>query len=240
MVIAANEETEIFLQPFRGKRPMLRIPVAYLTEEKISSFRRPADHVRKPGPLRLFAGGNMIGSKGLSLAVRALKRVKDAGIPFHYTIAGGGPEISKISKLLLELGMQNEITLHPGFQGNDYIEALWDSDVFFMPSLREALGLTMVESILAGCYPIVADASAPGELIRIAGGTAVKADTPEAMVIGLTEAVIKASVWRMEPGDQIMPRIPLLAKALAIDNYHTKLDQAYRSCLHSLPATQVF
>lgn len=238
VVLAANEETESFLRPFRGDRPMLMLPVAYLSDERIKQFRTPVGFVRKPGPLRLFAGGSMIGSKGLSLAVRALRKVKDAGIAFHYTIAGGGPEIPRITTLVRELGLEHEVEFNNGFKGCDYVHALQNSDVFFLPSFREALGLTMVEAVLAGCYPIVADASAPGELVRIAGGKAIRVSTPEIMVDELASAILEFNENRESIIKFIDTMIPSLIGHLSINNYQSVIKEAYRQALshHNSPS----
>ena len=90
VIFAANEETENFLRPYRGDKPLIRLPIASIPTEKALSFKRPEGSSRS-GPLRLFAGGNMEGRKGLSIALRALGKVMAAGIDFRYTIGGGGP-----------------------------------------------------------------------------------------------------------------------------------------------------
>jgi glycosyltransferase involved in cell wall biosynthesis len=232
LVIAANEETETFLTPFRKGNPMLRLPVAFLAEEKIARFKLPVGAVRKPGPLRLFAGGNMIGSKGLSLAVKALALVRDAGVRFQYTIAGGGPEYATIESLITKLSLEDSVTMHQGFAGDAYIEALQDSDIYFLPSFRETTPITMIEAMLAGCYPIVADASAPGEIVRNAGGTAVSADTPEQMVQKLAEAVIDAS-GNPDLRSAALASAENVIRQFSRENYDSAIQKAYRDCLNS-------
>lgn len=232
MVLAANQETETFLRPYRKDLPMSQLPVAYLSEERIEQFRTPVGYVRKPGPLRLFAGGNMIGSKGLSLAVRALRIVKASGIPFHYTIAGGGPEIPRITALVRKLGLENEVHFHHGFSGDAYINALQNSDVYFLPSFREALGLTMVEAVLAGCYPIVADASAPGELVRIAGGKAIQVTTPSAMIEKFAASIIEYNERREKHDEPYTVNISSLINFLSAYNYRSVLNEAYRQSIN--------
>lgn len=230
LVIAANVESEDFLRPYRGGRAMTRLPVTYLTADKIERFRRPAGHTRRPGSLRLFAGGNMIGSKGLALAVRALAKVKSDGVDFHYTIAGGGPEYPKIQALVKELRLCNEVTLHPGFQGDDYPAALRDSDIYFLPSFRETTPITLIEALLAGCHPIVADASAPGELMRELGGDAVAADSPEEMVEGLATAVLAFSRDGAE-ADIAESLVTALTDKFSRETYRDAIMEAYRSCV---------
>jgi glycosyltransferase involved in cell wall biosynthesis len=189
VVFAANEETELLLKPHRQQGPLVRLPIASIPKEKAEQFLRPAGN-ETHGPLRLFAGGNLEGRKAVSLALRALAKVKSAGVPFHYTLAGGGPEVPSLRKLCTALGLDDCVEFHPGYRGDDYIAALHRSHVYFLPSFRESTPVTLLEAYLAGCYPVVADTSAQGEIARLAGGTAVPVNDMESLIQGLADAVI--------------------------------------------------
>jgi len=234
VVFAANEETEDFLRPYRGARPLVRLPIASLPDEKVIRFRRPQG-VPSSGPLRLFAGGNMEGRKGLNLALRALAQVASQGVDFHYTIAGGGPEIGALQKLAAELGISGKVEFNSGYSGDAYLGALHRSDVYFLPSFRESTPVTLLEAVLAGCYPVVADTSAQGEIVRLAGGRAVAADTQEEMVKGLASAIL----WCASNRDRL-PAEAAAATAKIIGNfssarYDQTLDDAYQTALRSSP-----
>jgi len=190
VVFAANEETEVFLKPFRAGRPLVRLPIASFHPERVAQLRRPPGQAREPGPLRLFAGGNMEGRKGVSLALRALAQAASQGLDFHYTVAGGGPEIQALKILCHELGLDQRVEFHPGYSGSDYVAALHRSDVYFLPSFRESTPVTLLEACLAGCYPVVADTSAQGEIVRLVGGTAVPVRDVDTLVRGLAEALL--------------------------------------------------
>ena len=190
VVFAANEETEIFLKPFRAGRPLVRLPIASFHPERVAQLRRPPGQAREPGPLRLFAGGNMEGRKGVSLALRALAQAASQGLDFHYTVAGGGPEIPALKTLCHELGLDGRVEFHPGYSGDAYVAALHRSDVYFLPSFRESTPVTLLEACLAGCYPVVADTSAQGEIVRLIGGTAVPVRDVGSLVRGLAEALL--------------------------------------------------
>jgi glycosyltransferase involved in cell wall biosynthesis len=205
MVFAANEETAEFLKPFRGERPLVRLPIASIPAEKAERFRRPSKvWMEQPvpasnsSPLRLFAGGNMEGRKGLSLALKALAKVTAKGLDFHYTIAGGGPEIPVLKTLAHQLGLENRVEFHPGFSGDDYLRVLHSTDVYFLPSFRESTPVTLLEAYLAGCYPVVADTSAQGEIVRLAGGHAVPLNDMESLVDGLADALLWCADHRGE------------------------------------------
>ncbi len=233
VVFAANEETEILLRPFRGDRPLVRLPIASIAEEKVIRFRRPESNQTTNGPLRLFAGGNMEGRKGVSLALRALAIVARNQVPFHYTIAGGGPEIPALRKLAEQLGLNEMVEFHPGFQGDDYIKALQNTDVYFLPSFRESTPVTLLEAYLAGCYPVVADTSAQGEIVRLVGGHAVAVDNINQLIEGLAEAVIWCANHRSRLQNLAADSARHVAEHFSSARYLKTLKKAYETANQS-------
>jgi glycosyltransferase involved in cell wall biosynthesis len=231
VVFAANEETETFLTPYRVNRPLIRLPIASLSQEKVAQFRRYPITSKNEGPLRLFAGGNMEGRKGLSLALRALAQVAAKNIDFHYTIAGGGPEIESLKKIAKDLGLDKKVEFNLGYSGDDYIRELQRSDVYFLPSFRESTPVTLLEACLAGCYPVVADTSAQGEIVRLAGGKAVAADTQDRMIKGLAEAVIWCDNNRNQLLHDATNASARIAEYFSSERYDRVIDQAYQTAL---------
>jgi len=234
VVLAANEETEVLLKPFRMGRPLARLPVASVSAEKVLQYKRPCLSRRPPGPLILFAGGNMEGRKGVSLAVRALAIVASKGVDFHYTVAGGGPEIESLRLLCQKLHIDDKIVFHPGYQGDDYVRALQRSDVYFLPSFRETLGMTLVESMLAGCYPVVADTSAQGEIVRMAGGSAIPVTTMDELISGLADAVLWCHGHREEINSIAARASQTVAEYFSTANYDRVIEETYRTALEGL------
>lgn len=236
VVFAANEETEELLTPHRGGRPLIRLPIASLPAEKVLVFRRmvnPPDS----GPLRLFAGGNMEGRKGVSLALKALVKVAAAGVDFHYTVAGGGPEIPSLRKLATQLGLDARVEFHPGFSGKEYLAALHATHVYFLPSFRESTPVTLLEAYLAGCYPVVADTSAQGEIVRMAGGIAIAATSMESLTEGLAQAVIQCSQQRIELPHLVEESQQRLISYFDAERYDAALAKAYRIATAAKPAS---
>lgn len=179
-------------------------------------------------PLRLFAGGNIEGRKGVRLALEALARVKAAGIDFHYTVAGGGPEIASLKKLSSQLDLDSMVEFHPGYLGNDYIKVLQTTDIYFLPSFRESTPVTLLEAYLAGCYPVVADTSAQGEIVKLAGGHAVPVEQMESLIQGLADAIIWCANHQ-----RILPSLAADAAAriadhFSSDRYDATLEEAYQ------------
>jgi glycosyltransferase involved in cell wall biosynthesis len=230
VVFAANEETERLLRPYRGERPLIKLPIASVSDEKARLFERPRGEIRPQAPLRLFAGGNMEGRKGVSLALRALALAAEGGLDFHYTIAGGGPEIPALRQLARTLGLeQDRVLFHPGYSGQAYIAALHATDVYFLPSFRESTPVTLLEAYLAGCYPIVADIGAQGEIVRLAGGKLVRADNPGDLVRGLADALLWCGRHKEELAGLARNAAETVKNRFSSASYEKQLRDAYES-----------
>ncbi|WP_411826374.1 glycosyltransferase [Luteolibacter sp. AS25] len=230
-IITTDSDTEALIKPYREDRPMSRMLLSFYTDDRIQRFRR-IDIDRPPhGPLKLFAGGNMEGRKGLSVAVKALALVKERGIRFTYIIAGGGPDIPHIKGLVQKLGISGSVFFHEGYKDESYLNILKESDIYLLPSFRESMGMTLVEAILSGCYPIVANTSAQGEIVGKVGGHAVGIDSIDSLIRGLAEAIIWCSENR-----NILPQISSEISANAANyvssaNYGHNINQAYENAL---------
>jgi len=235
VVFAANEETELFLKPYRAGRPLVRLPIASFAPERVARLRRPPGQAREPGPLRLFAGGNIEGRKGVSLALRALARAATRGLEFHYTVAGGGPEIPALKTLCHQLGLDDRVEFHPGYSGDAYLEALHRSDVYFLPSFRESTPVTLLEACLAGCYPVVADTSAQGEIVRLVGGTAVPVRDIDSLVAGLADALLECQANPASLSGVATQAAAAVERHFSGESYERTVEEAYALALARKP-----
>lgn len=227
VVFAANEETYQFLAPFRRGMSLVKLPIVSFHPERISQLLRPEKSVRRSGPIRLFAGGNMEGRKGVSLALRALAIVSSQGVDFRYTVAGGGPEIQSLKSLCSQLGLDDKVLFHPGYQGAEYLAALHDHDVYFLPSFRESTPVTLLEACLAGCYPVVADTSAQGEIVHLVGGHAVPVSSIESLIQGLANAVMWCEKNPESLGTVSQSTVEAIRNHFSGTNYEQALESAY-------------
>jgi glycosyltransferase involved in cell wall biosynthesis len=231
VIFAANGETMEFLKPFRPDRPLIQLPIASLSEEKVLKFKRPPVKHASKQPLRLFAGGNMEGRKGVELALMALAKVDRAGIDFRYTIAGGGPEIPALKKTCTRLGLDHKVVFHQGFSGDEYLRELHESDVYFLPSFRESTPVTLLEACIAGCYAVVADTSAQGEIVRSCGGSAVPVSDMETLIQGLANAVIWCANNMSEARKVATEAAEKVAVLFGSEQYDNTVAMAYSKAL---------
>jgi glycosyltransferase involved in cell wall biosynthesis len=215
--------------------PVLKLSATFLSDSKVEEFKALFASRQMDSPLRAFAGGNLIGSKGVDLALRAIRLAKDRGVIIPYTVASFGPEKEYLEKLAARLEIMSQITFHAGFQGQEYQKALMEHSVFLLPSFREGSPGTILEAMLAGQIPVVVKASAQGEIVDSACGFPVRVGSKNQICEELAKALIR------------LHEIPDLRKALSdashkkiqneycTSHFENKLEAAYRAALGKKP-----
>lgn len=239
-ILSVNKESKAWIRKLAG--PEVKIYVssaAFFGDQELQEMRELASQRKHDTPLRAFAGGNLIGSKGVGLALRALRIAKDRGVVIPYTIASHGPEKAFLEKLAETLEIREQIKFHPGFQGKEYLKALREHSICLLPSFREGSALTLLEAMLAGQVPVVVRASTPGEIVSSDCGFAVEVGSTEKICSGLADALVAlaADVSRREA----------LARSAHEKVFHEygegvflkRLEAAYAAALSSRPGNEI-
>jgi glycosyltransferase involved in cell wall biosynthesis len=135
----------------------------------------PCRRIRAEGePVHIISSGRLVAKKGFSVLIEACRILRDRGLPFRCTIAGGGPDEAKLRRQIAEAGLERQVTLTgealaqesvPDFMHGGDIYALaciWaaDNDVDGLPMmLMEAMacGLPAVSTRLVGIPDLVRD-----------------------------------------------------------------------------------
>lgn len=191
-VVGSNKETFEKLLPLRGRKEGLHILFpAFFTDRQVESLKFDAANKPTGQPLRLFAGGNIIGSKGLIFALEALQIASRQGIAWQLVVGGYGPEIPFLKKKAQALGIADHIDFHMGFDGDAYRQKLKDSHIFILPSFRENAPGTILEAMLAGCVPVVVDASAQGDIVDSKFGFKIPVTSASQITAGIAGALIE-------------------------------------------------
>ena len=231
-VVASNKETFNKLLVLRDRSDgMNQLFPTFFTDQQIAIFRcDPAD---KPAadPIRLFAGGNIIGSKGLIFALEALATLAQQGIKWLLVVGGYGPEIPFLKKKAHALGIDRWIDFHMGFSGIEYSEKLKQSHVFILPSFRENAGITMLEAMLAGCVPVIVDASAQADVVSKTCGFKIPVAKAEDIICGLAQAV--RLLARETPRRHVMGRnaAAMVEYSFTEDSYTASITNIYIDAL---------
>jgi glycosyltransferase involved in cell wall biosynthesis len=205
-------------------------PAAFIHGDRIKLFKmdRPKNHSPH---LCIFAGGNLEGRKGVTLALRALAALAKRGVSFQFTFTGYGPELSHLKKQATRLSLDpSHVSFRDSLPLDEYRQALQNSDVYLLPSLRESGGLTLGEAMLAGCVPVVVKAGGPGLLVTPNCGYAFAPDSPEHVVEQMTDALQKLSSnaeHRIRLSNSAVTRAETV---LSEDRYLASVENAYRAC----------
>jgi glycosyltransferase involved in cell wall biosynthesis len=115
-------------------------------------------------PLRGVFTGRFVPCKGLdSLVEAAAPLVRDGRLELE--LVGDGPERPRLERLIAEAGVSAGIRL-PGFVPHEHLaERLCESALFVFPSVREFGGASVMEAMLLGLVPVVADWGGPSEVV---------------------------------------------------------------------------
>jgi colanic acid/amylovoran biosynthesis glycosyltransferase len=164
----------------------LFLPVSRYFRDRLIAWGAPADRtlVHHMGvdparfPFRPRSGGarmhlisvaRLVPKKGLEFSVRAVARLHGR---VHYTIVGEGPERSRLSSLIEELGAGERIHLVGGKTQAEVAALLGEADVLLAPSVtaadgeEEGIPVALMEAMASGLPVISTRHSGIPELVR--------------------------------------------------------------------------
>jgi len=229
-VFAADSETQSLIRRMRASEAGISwLMPAFYSDAKIKAFAQYAALRTLSGPLRIFAGGQLEGRKGVALAFHALAQVKAKGVKFRYRLSAHGPEVPHLQKLAVKLGLRDEIMFESPLSGEAYRKELGATHAFLLPSLRESAGLTMMEAMLAGCVPIVADRGGPAHIVTDECGYKTPVSSCQRMVDHLANTILAIDRDRTIIPKNGAAAAARIATAFNEDNYRNAVNSVYRA-----------
>jgi len=226
-VFTPDAETAALVARIRGASDgVSALCHAFFSPATIQMFARHGTARPASAPLRIFAGGNLIGTKGVALALPALARAKTQGVRFHYQLGGGGPELARLKKLVRQLGLSEDVTF-VSLSGEAYRQALGASHLYLLPSLRESAGLTMMEAMLSGCVPIVADCGGPARIVTGECGYKIAVTSRQQMIADLTETLVTLDRRRELIAEKSVLAAARIATGFSEENYRQAVNAIY-------------
>lgn len=175
-----------------------RVPVAYMPYGVPMPEQPPARDWDSGAPLRiLYLGRLSQEQKRVRLFPQILDGLRVAGIPFHWTIAGEGPERDFL-QAAMHGGAPGGSVAFPGrILYGDVPQVLSAHDVFLLASDYEGLPLSLLEAMAWGLVPVVSDLpSGVREVVDAASGKLVKPDN----TAGYGAAIVQLHRDRAEAG----------------------------------------
>jgi glycosyltransferase involved in cell wall biosynthesis len=206
-----HQQAQSFIQNLRGSKNA--VPIChnfFFPENRMNALHTTRPTTSALRPLRAFAAGNLEGRKGIAIALQAIFLAKKAGVRVQYRVTSQGPELAHLQRLSKRLQLTDQVILGERFDAADFAAALATFDIVLLPSLRDGAGLSIMEAMLAGCVPIVADWCGPAEFVtpdcgyKVAVTDPIKMATEIAHILSILDA--DRSLLRVK-GDAALTRI---------------------------------
>ncbi len=152
-------------------------------------FHPPADRAAARNALglkgpTLMSAGSLIERKGHHRTIEAMRQLPD----FELLIAGEGPERSRLSALIGELGLHDRVRLLGPRPHRDLPALYGAADASVLASSREGWANVLLESMACGTPAIAANIWGNPEVVREpASGLVYEPNTPDGIVTGVKQ-----------------------------------------------------
>ena len=188
----------------------------------VDGFRPSADYVpwkSTDGPLRLFSCARLNPGKGHDTAISAVKRLLQAGITAHLTIAGeddagGSGYRADLQRHIQQSGIASQVTLLGAVNSDRIRQHLQQAHVFVLASNQEAIGVAYMEAMACGCPTIGTKVGGVGELIRDGqNGLLVAPKDPQALA---------AAIERIAQDEALSRALSKAGRACIVDSFSSR------------------
>jgi glycosyltransferase involved in cell wall biosynthesis len=166
-------------------------------------FRELPDGSRE---VELMYLGRLVSEKGVDVLLRALGRLKQAGMAPRLTIVGGGPEETSLREMASSLGLDGQVRFAGIRRGGELVKELNSHRILAVPSTyQEPFGIVALEAIACGCVVVGSEGGGLREAIGPCGMTFPNGDAT-ALANCLKELLTdagKVSAFRDQAADHL-------------------------------------
>ncbi len=159
-IIAGSSQTCTQFARYRDK--LFFIPENGISRSLCSGTVRSCEGHNK---LELIFLGALIPCKACDLALRAAAPFLRSDLA-RFTVAGDGPERSRLEELTKSLGIEEAVSFHGNLPHSEAMQRLRSADVLVFPSVRDFGAGVVFEALAVGAVPLVADFGGPGDTVR--------------------------------------------------------------------------
>ncbi len=152
-----------------------------------------------PEPARrgvLFSASRLVPKKGLHHVPPALVRLRDAGVPVEWRVAGDGPERKRLHDLVRQHGVEDLVAFLGARSTDEIREELRHTDLAVLPCVvapdgeRDGIPIFLNEAMALGVPVLTTPVSGIPELIRDGDtGFLVEPDSPHALADRIREVL---------------------------------------------------
>ncbi len=133
--------------------------------------------------------------KGLEYLIRAMAHLKENEANIDLVIVGEGSERQKLQWLIDQLDLRREVKL-VGYQDN-FLDWIYDFDIFVLPSIKESLGIVLLEAMACGKPVVATNVGGVPEIVEHGkDGILVQVASPATLAEGIEELKNNKDKWR--------------------------------------------
>lgn len=186
VVLASNRETARLAKRMGARRVESMLDV-YLPDHLVP----PTPVLRTPRePVRLLWVGRLLARKGQRLTVEALNLVPDS-VPVELEIIGDGPVEGEFRHWLAEAVLVHPVKLRGRVPSSEVHRAYDSADLFIFTSLRDTVGIQLLEAMAHALPIITLDHQGAAELVPDEAGTKVPVTSRSQTRQGIADAIVK-------------------------------------------------
>lgn len=139
--------------------------------------------------VEIISTGRLVPFKNIVMAIEILKKVRDDGYSFHYTVIGKGSEKVRIERLIKKYQLENVVTMIDEVPREEVMKYLGVSDLYLFPSLREGGSWALMEAMAVGLPVVCFDWTGTGIITDDFCATRIKPTTPKQDIQSFVQAI---------------------------------------------------
>ncbi|HWD37662.1 MAG TPA: glycosyltransferase family 4 protein [Fimbriimonas sp.] len=163
--------------------------------------------------------------KGIDDALRAVARLRPQFEGLRYLVVGDGEGLEFCRQVAAELGIADCVDF-VGYR-HDVSTYLAAMDLFLFPSLKEAMGIALVEAMAAGLPIVATNVGGIPEVVTSETGMLVGPSQPDALALA-TQTILNDPVRRLELGESARLRAQ---RVFSIEAMEQATEDVYRKLL---------
>ena len=109
-------------------------------------------------------------SKNISGLLKALKIMKDKGVPYQAVLIGEGMDLEALQQKALDLRLTDQVRFTGLLQGQALVDELATGDFFVLPSHYETGGIVLLEALACGLPVVATQVGALPEIVNESNG----------------------------------------------------------------------
>lgn len=231
LILVSTPETEKVLTRDPSDKAKFRELSVTSFPSALLNAVKPRDREDYEGPLRLFGAGTLEGRKGVALVLEAMKEIKKLGRSITYRFCMGGPEAEFLRSKVRSLDLEDCVQLTESPPRAEYEALVRKSHVYLLPSLRDNSPVSLLEAMLNGCVPVVADCGGPALIVTEECGLKIPMIAPRDFIQRIVETVVKLDEDRSLLERLARGAIERVQQGYSEDAYAKRLHGAYEEAV---------